>query len=121
MNAFLLFEIPFWARIDATPLAEYSESGPLVWSIEKKREAIGYSMGGTGHNRTLDEVRYLRIVSAIPAAGATAQNDYVSLVAVQPIAEAGLAEQLRDLAELKAQGVLTDEEFAAAKAKVLSP
>ena len=60
-------------------------------------------------------------MSAIPAAGATAHNDYVSLVAVQPIAGAGLAEQLRDLAELKAQGVLTDEEFAAAKAKVISP
>jgi hypothetical protein len=31
----------------------------------------------------------------------------------------GLTEQLQQLADLKAQGVLTDEEFAAAKAKLL--
>ena len=33
----------------------------------------------------------------------------------------GIVEQLNELAELKAQGLLTDEEFAAAKAKMLSP
>ena len=40
----------------------------------------------------------------------------------QPTAEAGESntiQQLKELAELKAQGILTDEEFAAEKAKVL--
>jgi hypothetical protein len=40
----------------------------------------------------------------------------------QPAAEAGESntiQQLKELAELKAQGILTDEEFAAEKAKVL--
>jgi hypothetical protein len=39
-----------------------------------------------------------------------------------PAADAGTADtiaQLKDLAELKAQGVLTEEEFAAQKAKIL--
>jgi hypothetical protein len=34
--------------------------------------------------------------------------------------EASTVEQLKDLAELKNQGVLTDEEFAAQKAKILA-
>jgi hypothetical protein len=39
-----------------------------------------------------------------------------------PPASAGMADtiaQLKDLAELKAQGILTEEEFAAQKAKIL--
>ena len=39
-------------------------------------------------------------------AAATSENDVIS--------------QLKDLAELKAQGVLTDDEFAAQKAKILA-
>jgi membrane protease subunit (stomatin/prohibitin family) len=35
-------------------------------------------------------------------------------------AEKDMAEQLRDLADLKNQGILTDEEFAAQKAKILA-
>ena len=41
---------------------------------------------------------------------------------VPPAAAAGTADtiaQLKDLAELKAQGILTEEEFAAQKAKIL--
>jgi len=44
----------------------------------------------------------------------------------QPVAAAAPApqptsvQQLKDLADLKAQGILTDEEFAAAKARILS-
>jgi hypothetical protein len=34
--------------------------------------------------------------------------------------EKDMAEQLRDLADLKNQGILTDEEFAAQKAKILA-
>jgi Short C-terminal domain len=37
-----------------------------------------------------------------------------------PVAQPNSAQQLRDLADLKAQGVLTDQEFAAAKARILS-
>jgi hypothetical protein len=33
--------------------------------------------------------------------------------------ESGTIQQLKDLAELKAQGVLSDEEFATEKAKIL--
>jgi putative oligomerization/nucleic acid binding protein len=34
--------------------------------------------------------------------------------------QASMVDQLKDLAELKQQGILTDEEFAAQKAKVLN-
>jgi hypothetical protein len=38
-----------------------------------------------------------------------------------PAAQPTSVQQLKDLAALKAQGVLTDQEFAAAKARILSP
>ena len=44
----------------------------------------------------------------------------VMATAIPEAAPASFAEQLRSLAELKAQGILTDEEFATGKAKVLS-
>ena len=37
-----------------------------------------------------------------------------------PAAQPNTAQELKDLADLKAQGVLTDQEFAAAKARILS-
>lgn len=37
-----------------------------------------------------------------------------------PAAQPNTAQQLKDLADLKAQGILTDQEFAAAKARILS-
>jgi biotin carboxyl carrier protein len=37
-----------------------------------------------------------------------------------PAARPNTAQELKDLANLKAQGVLTDQEFAAAKARILS-
>lgn len=37
-----------------------------------------------------------------------------------PAAQPNSAQQLKDLADLKAQGALTDQEFAAAKARILS-
>lgn len=37
-----------------------------------------------------------------------------------PAAQPNTAKQLKDLADLKAQGILTDQEFAAAKARILS-
>jgi hypothetical protein len=40
--------------------------------------------------------------------------------ASSPAAQPNSAQQLKDLADLKAQGVLTDQEFAAAKARILS-
>lgn len=42
-------------------------------------------------------------------------------VAVATVGPESFATQLRGLAEMKAQGLLTDEEFAAAKMKLLSP
>lgn len=46
----------------------------------------------------------------------------VQYAAPQPAAPAvpDMTEQLRQLAQLKAQGILSDEEFTAAKAKLLS-
>ncbi len=46
----------------------------------------------------------------------------VQYAAPQPAAPAApdMTEQLRQLAQLKAQGILSDEEFTAAKAKLLS-
>ncbi len=40
---------------------------------------------------------------------------------IQKIAEASSADELAKLAELKEKGVLTDAEFAAQKAKLVSP
>ena len=53
------------------------------------------------------------------------QPQYQQPAYQQPVAAAAAAaqpasQQLKDLADLKAQGVLTDEEFAAAKARILS-
>jgi putative oligomerization/nucleic acid binding protein len=39
--------------------------------------------------------------------------------AAAPAAESSVIDQLKELGELKAQGVLTEEEFAAQKAKLL--
>ena len=52
---------------------------------------------------------YQQPVAAAPAAQASA-----------PAAQPTSVQQLKRLADLKAQGVLTDQEFAAAKARVLS-
>jgi hypothetical protein len=37
-----------------------------------------------------------------------------------PVAQASTIDQLKELAELKQQGILTEEEFAAQKAKILA-
>jgi hypothetical protein len=37
-----------------------------------------------------------------------------------PVAQESTLDQLKDLAELKQQGILTEEEFAAQKAKILA-
>ncbi|MGZ4235600.1 MAG: SHOCT domain-containing protein [Solirubrobacteraceae bacterium] len=49
-----------------------------------------------------------------PAAAAAAAQ------ASTPAAQPNSVQQLKDLADLKAQGVLTDQEFAEAKARVLA-
>ena len=40
--------------------------------------------------------------------------------AAAPVAQASTIDQLKELAELKQQGILTEEEFAAQKAKILA-
>lgn len=40
--------------------------------------------------------------------------------AAAPASETSVIDQLKDLGELKAQGILTEDEFAAQKAKLLS-
>ncbi len=40
--------------------------------------------------------------------------------AAAPTGDSSMVEELKQLGELKAQGILTDEEFAAAKAKLLN-
>lgn len=40
--------------------------------------------------------------------------------APEPAGQASVIDQLKELGELKAQGILTEEEFAAQKAKLLS-
>jgi hypothetical protein len=55
-------------------------------------------------------------------AGQEAQYDQPSEPASQPAPRAAGGDrvaQLKDLADLKAQGVLTDQEFAAEKARIL--
>jgi hypothetical protein len=41
-------------------------------------------------------------------------------MAPPPVAQATVVDQLKDLAELKQQGILTEDEFAAQKAKILA-
>lgn len=49
------------------------------------------------------------------------QQQPVAAPAPPPAASTGdVVEQLKDLAQLKEQGILTDEEFAAQKARILS-
>jgi Short C-terminal domain len=48
-----------------------------------------------------------------------AQPQYAPPPAPAPAAETDVVSQLKALADLKAQGILTEEEFAAQKAKVL--
>jgi hypothetical protein len=52
---------------------------------------------------------YQQPATAAPVASASA-----------PAAQPNTAQQLKDLADLKANGVLTDQEFAAAKARIIS-
>ena len=52
--------------------------------------------------------------------GAAAQAPVQPAAAAPQTGGASTIEQLKDLAELKSQGVLTDEEFAAQKAKLLA-
>ena len=52
---------------------------------------------------------YQQPAAAAPAAQASA-----------PASQPTSVQQLKDLAALKAQGILTDQEFAAAKARILS-
>ena len=49
-----------------------------------------------------------------------AQPQYAPPPAPAPAAETDVVSQLKALADLKAQGILTEEEFAAQKAKVLA-
>jgi len=51
------------------------------------------------------------------AAQSPPQEEYAAPVAAAP--QQSVADQLKELAELKNQGILTDEEFAAQKAKIL--
>ena len=56
--------------------------------------------------------------SVVPTVvGAVMQRD----AQPQPAASKTLGEQIKELNDLKTQGVLTDEEFAAAKARLLQP
>jgi uncharacterized protein YbaR (Trm112 family) len=60
------------------------------------------------------------VPSATPsAAGATASGGSVSTATAPERSAAGLADRLAGLAKLNADGVLTDDEFAAAKRRVL--
>ncbi|PZF81300.1 SHOCT domain-containing protein [Jiangella anatolica] len=58
-------------------------------------------------------------MAAPPAAAAAPPAAAPAPPAAAPQAGDSLADQLDRLADLKAQGVLTDEEFAAAKARLL--
>lgn len=48
------------------------------------------------------------------------QQQYAPPPAPAPAAETDVVSQLKALADLKAQGILTEEEFAAQKAKILA-
>ena len=58
-----------------------------------------------------EEQQYAQQQAAAPPAPQAA--------AAPPAAEGSMIEQLKELGELKAQGILTEEEFAAQKAKLL--
>ena len=49
------------------------------------------------------------------------QDDAQEQAAAAPQPQRDTVSQLKDLADLKAQGILTDQEFQAQKAKILNP
>ena len=57
--------------------------------------------------------------AATRGAGREEQAPEVGKEAPSPVPTADLAEQLKELAELREQGILTEEEFAAEKKKLL--
>jgi hypothetical protein len=57
--------------------------------------------------------------AATRGAGQEEQAPEVGKEATSPVPTADLAEQLEELAELREQGILTEEEFAAEKKKLV--
>jgi hypothetical protein len=57
--------------------------------------------------------------AATRGAGPEEQAREVGKEAPSPVSTADVAEQLKELAELREQGILTEEEFAAEKNKLL--
>lgn len=57
--------------------------------------------------------------AATRGVGREEQAPEVGKKATSPVPTADLAEQLRELAELREQGILTEEEFAAEKKKLV--
>ncbi len=105
---------------------EYQRAAPLGVSTMKAIDRLKYCatdarFAGHGHvlESRLDEV--VRAVGAIPAPSQDALDGNPKLATPGDATVAGsqIADEIERLAQLHTQGALTDDEFAAAKAKIL--
>lgn len=83
-------------------------------AVNRRMAAKNVEAYGNAANQYAQQTQQPVQVAAAPAAGGAAYG----IPAGQPATEDPIA-QLERLAALKAQGILTDEEFAAQKAKIL--
>jgi hypothetical protein len=79
----------------------------------------GTATAVSGRVRRRQESRWAQQEGAAEPQAAPAPAPPPAAAPAAPAAAPSTIDQLKELAELKAQGVLTEEEFAAQKAKVL--
>ena len=109
-----------WATI--RPVVERLERQTIAGWIEvvivtPEPEALAHALAG---RPTISHWRTVRVPALAPLARARAAGVQAAQAQAQPAAPAADPNaELQNLANLHAQGVLTDEEFAAAKAKLL--
>jgi hypothetical protein len=90
----------------------------LLRGVARTAVVAGTASAVGGRVRHRQEMRWAEQEQAQYAAPAPAAAPVPP--APPPAAGSSTIDQLKELAELKAQGVLTDEEFAAQKAKLLA-
>ena len=100
-------------------VSEVSLSRGLVWSDVIVESSGGRSMALEGMPKA-DAERVKTLIDEAVHSAKGGNGASLSPVATVPAAAPDLADQLQKLAALRDQGILTDDEFAAQKAKLLN-
>jgi Short C-terminal domain len=90
---------------------------PIGREVARTAVVVGTATAVSGRVARREEERYAGGAEAAEAAGPAPEASPEAPPAVGPTSEN--IEQLKELAALKDQGILTEEEFAAQKAKIL--